>query len=100
MIILPTPPNGEKDIPTRWQEAIGRDSYLEWLSFRSYLRALSRIESSDHRYGIASDLMTLADVAHQRAIDMEPKRADDYQREAIETAQSEQHENYLRGVAA
>lgn len=71
MIILP------EGIPTRWQQAITRDHYLEWLSYATYLRGLSRLAWADNSFAMSNDLLLLAQVAYQRALDLEPVREDE-----------------------
>jgi hypothetical protein len=67
-IVLP------KGIPTRWQQAIAHDDLREWSSLAFYMRTLSRRAWADNSFCMANDLLMLAQVAHQRAIDLEPKK--------------------------
>ena len=66
-IILP------EGIQTRWQQANSRDNYMEWQSYAFYLRGLSRLAFADNSFCMANDLLMLAQVAHQRALDLQPK---------------------------
>jgi len=61
------------EIVGRWQQAIRRQHYLEWLSFATYLRALSRLAVADMKFADANQLAFLARIAHQVAVDMEPE---------------------------
>lgn len=61
------------EIVTRWQQAIRRQHYLDWLSFATYLRALSRLAVDKLQFADAQQLWMLAGVAHQVAVDMEPQ---------------------------
>lgn len=79
-VILP------EGVPTRWQQAISRDNYMEWQSYAFYLRGLSRIAWADNSFCMASDLLFLAEVAYQRARDLEPVRADEYTEEQMGAA--------------
>lgn len=60
------------EIVERWQQCIERQHYLGWLSFATYLRALSRLAVADLQFAAANTLAFLAGVAHQVAVDMEP----------------------------
>lgn len=67
-IVLP-----DEEIVERWQQCIERQHYLGWLSFATYLRALSRLAVDKSQFAVAGTLALLAQVAHQVAVDMEPQ---------------------------
>ena len=67
-IILPE----SLDIVTRWAECEARNSVMCWRALSHVLLAYSRLEFHDNRFTVANDLLTLAELAQQRAIDLAP----------------------------
>lgn len=68
MIVLPT---GTLE---RWQMAHKADSLLGWRALSHLMLAEARVRVADNRMDMAADLMTLADVAMRRALDLQPVR--------------------------
>ena len=68
MIILPESLN----VVTRWAECEERHSVMCWRALSYLLLAYSRLEFAADRFAVANDLLTLAELAKYRAIELAP----------------------------
>lgn len=60
------------DIINRWRECNAVNSVMAWRALSNVCLAYSRIEVLDNKFCVASDMLTLSELAQQRAIDLAP----------------------------
>ena len=68
MIVLPA----DLDVTKRWAETSARDNVMCWRALSHLCLAYARLEFNDNHFATANDLLTLAELAQQRAIDLAP----------------------------
>lgn len=73
-IILPTPPNGEQSIETRWSKACKRDDMREWYSYSTRLMQWAFELFQAGSTAMAETMRFLSNLAYQRYLDLHPVR--------------------------
>jgi len=62
------------DICARWHEAVIANHLLKWRAIAAWLKSVSLMYEADAMDDAADSMRTLSEVAHRRALDLQPVR--------------------------
>lgn len=66
-------PVSYEEIFIRWHQAVIANNLMKWHAISCWLKSEALLCKIDHCQEAADSMQTLSDVAHQRALDLQPQ---------------------------